>query len=400
MWFFVNIQIFFGNKTDKPHRIRNSMTILHVGNTANIGYYTTKQLRKYGIDCNLLFEPTGNFDDPLKADPSLNNQYPNWFVTYHRKQLFWKLKILKTMWKPKYDLIHAYFELPMFANFSNKPLVIQLLGTEFRKTAISNTRQGKLLRRAYRKAKVLLFSMPDHFPIYKKLGLKNGIFFPLLVDSNFYKPLEVERKNDDDRKFTILHPTNLDWNVKGNDILIKGFADFVKNNPNALLIIIERGSDSEKTRELISSLGITQNVKFIKGPIFSPELLNYYNKVDVVADAFRLPAVSGTTNESMCCEKPVICYYPKEEFEGIYSEHPPILNASNPVEVQTQLEILMNDSKRREIGRKGREWILKYNNPDLYVKKLQIIYESVLIGDEIDEIKKKLRKIMVLKEIN
>lgn len=375
------------------------MKILHAGNTANIGFYTTKQLRKNGIDCDLLLEPTGRIDDPITVDPLLNNQYPNWFISYSKKCWFWKLKILKNMWNNKYDIIHAYFELPIFANFSNKPLIVQVLGAEFRKTAIGNTLQGKLLRRAYRKAKVILISMPDHLPIYKRLGLKNGIFFPLLVDANYYKPMKIERKNND-AKFTILHLTNQNWEVKGNDILIKGYADFVKKQTRCLLIILEWGSDSEKTRELVHSLGIDRYVKFIKGPIFSPELLNYYNSVDVIADAFHLPAISGTTNESLCCEKPVICYYPKEEFEGVYSEHPPLLNASNPVEIRTQLEVLMDERKRSDIGKKGREWILKYNNPDLYVKKLQIIYESILIGDEIEEIRKNLSKIMSLKEIN
>lgn len=375
------------------------MKILQAGNTANIGYYTTKHLRKFGIDCDILFERTENYDDPINVESSLHNQYPSWCVTFSKKTDSWKLKILKTIWDKKYELIHAYGQYPKFTILSKKPLIIQALGTEFRNLNESNSIRGKLLLHAYQKARVLLFSMPDHIPIYKKLGLKTGIFFPLLVDSDYYHPLKVERTEPDD-KLLILHPTNLNWKFKGNNLLISGFANFVKKNPNSLLMIIERGVDSNKTRELVDSLGITKNVRYIKGPLFGPELLRYYNMADVVTDAFILPAISGTTNESFCCEKPVICYYPRDIFEEIYKEHPPIMNATNSIQVQEQLEALMDPKKRKEIGKKGREWILKYNNPEFYSMKLKIIYESVLNEDNIDKTKDKLGKIMPLKEMD
>jgi len=373
------------------------MKVLHAGNLVNVGYLTTKQLRKNNIDAELLLDPLGS--DPTKLDPDLKNGYPDWCIQYQRNKPFWKLKILKTMRKKKYDLIHAYVELPIFAYLSGKKFIVQALGSDFREMAISNSLRGIFLRRAYKKAKVILFSMPDHIPIYTKLGLKNGIFFPLLVDTTFFKPKKVER-GELVNKFLVLHATNLDWKLKGNDKLLNAFAKFVKTNPNSILIIIERGIDSQRTHDLVNSLKINDNVKFVKGPLNSIELQHYFNLVDVIAESFIFPAMSGITNESLCCEKPVITYYPKNDFEGVYIEHPPVLNASNAEEIYEHLETLKDENKRKNIGKKGREWISQYNDPAFYCTKLKVIYESVLKGNNIEKIRKNLSDISMTRNIH
>jgi len=373
------------------------MKILQVGNTANIGYLTTKQLRKDGIDVDLLLDPSGTF--PSKSDPSLKNGYPEWCIFYHRKKYFWKLKIIKTMRKKKYDLIHAYAETPIFAFLSGKKYIVQALGSDTRELALSNSIRGILLRMAYKKAKVILFAMPDLLPIYSKFGLKNCIFFPLMVDSSFYKPKKF-MDNEYHEKFVVFHPTNLIWRHKRNDILLKGFAKFVETNPKSILIIIDNGEDSEKTHQLVRSLGLNEKVKFIDGPLNSSELLHYYNLADVVADSFLFPAMSGITNEALCCEKPVITYCPPSTWEGFYPESPPILNSSTEDEVFQNLELLKDDKKRLEIGKKSREWITKYNDPYVYCTKFRSVYESVINGDNLGQIRDKLDKITLMRGLN
>jgi len=370
------------------------MKILQVGNTANIGYLTTRQLRKNGFDVDLLLDPSGTF--PFKFDPLLKNDYPEWCIFYHRKKSFWKFKILKTMREKKYDLIHAYVETPIFAYLSGKKFIVQALGSDTRELALTNSLRGMLLRRAYKKAKVILFAMPDLSPIYSKLGLKNCIFLPLMVDSSFYKPKKFLSSEYHD-KFVVFHPTNLIWRHKRNDTLLKGFAKFVKTNPKSILIIIDKGEDSEQTHQLAKSLGLNEMIKFINGPLNSSELLSYYNIADVVADSFLFPAMSGITNEALCCEKPVITYCPPSTWDGFYPEPPPILNSSTEAEVCQNLELLIDDKKRMEIGRKSREWITKYNDPSIYCSKLNSIYESVINGDNLGQIRDKLSKTTISK---
>jgi len=374
------------------------MKILFAGNLVNVNYHTVKQLRKDGIDAELLLDPSGT-NDPVNIDSNLKNGYPDWFHIYDRKKSNWKLVVIKTMRNKKFDLIHASAELPIFTNFSRKPFIVQALGSDFRELWLENSIKGKLLKRAYRKSKVILFSMPDHIPIYKKSGLKNGIFLPLIVDTSIFTP-QIIQNNPFKDKFVILHATSLIWNIKGNDLLINGFAEFIKKYPNSLLIIIERGIDSKRTRSLVHSLNLSDKVKFVNGPLDRVELLRYYNLSDVVADEFILPAMSGITNEALCCGKPVITCYPKDDFAGVYTENPPIFNANNSIEICKQLELLTDKKRRKEIGKKGREWIIKNNNPHIYSLKLKIIYESVLHGDNIDKIRENLKKITPLRSMN
>jgi hypothetical protein len=371
------------------------MKILQAGNMVNIGYLTSTLLRNYGLDVDLLLDVT--HPCPEKFDPKLLDGYPSWFIQYHLNKKFWKVQILKTMRKKKYDLIHAYVELPIFSYLSGKTFMIQALGSDFRELAISNSLRGKLLLKAYKKAKVILFSMPDHLPLYRKLNLNNGIFFPLPVDLTFFKPMYHEQYNS--QKFVIFHPTNLDWAIKRNDILIHGYAKFIKNNPNSLLLIIDRGVDSIKTKKLIHDLNLDAFVEYVDGPINSSKMREYYNSVDIIADAFLHPAMSGTTNESLCCKKPVVCFYPKKEFEGVYEEHPPIMNARNPDEVCSQFEKLSDKNFRDKVGKQGYEWVHKYNDPAFYSKKLSIIYETILDNGNVNEIKNNLKRITTLKEI-
>ncbi len=62
--------------------------------------------------------------------------------------------------------------------------------------------------------------------------------------------------------------------------------------------------------------------------------------------------------------------------------------------------MLVDIKKRIEMGKKGRLWILKYNNPDSYSTKLNIIYQSFLNGDKIEQIRENISQVTRLKKIN
>jgi len=368
------------------------MKVLHAGNMANLGYVISKQLRKEGIDVDLLLDPSGS--DPTSFDPTLKDIFPNWLILYDRKKFDWKIKIIKKMRDNKYDLIHSYVELPIFAYLSGRTYLAQTMGSDFRELALTNSIRGFLLRKAYKKAKVILFSSPNHAPIFTKLGLENGIFLPFFWDSSFFKPQSF-LENEYADKFLVFHPANLEWRLKGNDILVKGYADFVKANQNSLLIIIDRGIDSKRTHELVYSLGIENKVKFVNGPLNSTQLLRFYNLADVVADQFLMPGIGGIGKETLCCEKPLITYCPMNTFGEVYSEPPPVMSASNPTEVLQQLETLKDDRNRFEIGKKGRIWFTKHHDPHIYSLKIKSIYHSVLNNEKIDQIRENIKKITI-----
>ena len=356
---------------------------------ANIPYMIAKQIRTTGIDAELLMDenpkPSAN---PLYLDKSLDGKYPKWIKTFNKKKS-WKKKVLQTMRNNSYDLIHSYVEFPIFAYLSNKPFVAHPQGSDIREMAFSNSFRGILLRRAYRKAKAVIVSSPEQIFLLKKLKLANGILIPISPEYPFFQPENISRKNFSD-KFVIFHPANLDWKNKGNDILIKGFAKAIKQHPNMLLIIVDRGVDSSKTHSLVNSLNIKDKVKFINGPLNYPDLRYYYNTSDVVADQFHLGELGGIARETLCCAKPLLTSFNQEKYKEIFHDLPPISNASTINDVVEQLISLSNSSIREKNAKLGRVWIEKNISPVVVSEKLLLLYQGILSGENTKQIRKKI----------
>lgn len=367
------------------------MKVLYVGNLANIGYYHVLELRKLNIDIDLLMEknplPTA---DPLQRDPTLT-EYPHWIRWYDRRRAAWKIDILRMMRESKYDLIHAHAELPIFASFSGKPFIAQTMGSDLSEMAFTNSLRGIFLRRAYRKAKVVLYGTPDQPSLLKQLGMKNAVFLPLISDLSFFKPQKIVDEKFKD-KFVVFHPASHIWNIKGNDTIITAFGKFLKINPHAILIMINWGKDVQKSKELVKSLGIENNVLILE-QLSAKELLYYYNICDVVADQFIQPGIGAIGIETLFCEKPLIIKCDEDAYHGLYPEPIPLLNASTIEEILEKLRQSMDEKTRSLLAKKGKEWAEKYLSPNVIARKSVAIYESVLKGDKIEIIKEKISEI-------
>lgn len=364
------------------------MKILHAGNMANLAYVICRQLQKNGINVELIMDSNPHKgSDPLRFDPELNNKYPDFIHFFNKKKFNWKINLIRKMRDRKYDIIHSYVEFPIFASLSNKPFIAHTQGSDFRELARTKSLKGILLRRAYKKAKVILFFQPDHLPIFSELNLKNGIFLPPLWDTSFFRSKQIER---DESKFIIFHPANLEFRLKGNEKLIEGFSQFVTKNKNAELIIVDRGIDSKNVHNLVKKYKIQNFVKFIKGPLNSEELLKYYNSSDVIADQFELGALGSIGWEAFSCKKPLLAYVNQTQYENVYGESPPIANASNAFEVKNMLEKLTEKEFCKTLGENGYNWIIKHHSPQIFTKKIIKIYEFILDGKSIEVLRKEL----------
>jgi glycosyltransferase involved in cell wall biosynthesis len=367
------------------------MKILHAGNLMNLGYINTKYLRNVNIDAELLMEidpPVGS--DPLPFDSTLNNKFPPWINFYNKKKSSWKFQIIKKMREKQYDLIHAYVELPIFSYLSRKPFIVQTQGSDFRELALTNSIRGILLRRAYKKAKLIILSQADHTKLISKFKLNNTIFMPMMCNTDFFSPKHFEKKLVED-KFVVFHPTRQNWKGKKNYILIQGFAKFVKKYSNSILVVLNFGPDSNKVKELVSSLGIEKNVHLIEQRLDSMKLLEYYNRCDVIADQFGITgSIGSTTLEAMSCEKPLLISVDKKLHRELYGEEIPAMRTVDPDSVSNALEILQDDAIRRNIGQSSRKWVLKHHSTQVIIKKLQIIYSGISNGESIINIREKL----------
>ena len=92
-------------------------------------------------------------------------------------------------------------------------------------------------------------------------------------------------------------------------------------------------------------------------------------------------------NPQVMLGKPVICYIRPEWLDSVrreipeYAEELPIISAT-PDTVETVLYDLITDpEKRREIGRRSRNFALKWHSAEVGGRRFDDIYKRLLHGD-------------------
>jgi hypothetical protein len=203
-------------------------------------------------------------------------------------------------------------------------------------------------------------------------------------------------------KFIALHHARLlwynragvlasDWQKisKNNHWVIKAFSDFVtiRKDLNPKLIIIEYGPDILETKELISTLGISESVVWLP-KLSRKELLLILQKVDIgVGQFYDIPKMhwGGAGWEVIASGKPLIQGFIFEDgdFEKIYGyPPPPILKVKGEDEILQKLLYLAEHPERSvSIGKETKRWFNKYNGSSLakqWVELLEIASQSTI----------------------
>ena len=153
-----------------------------------------------------------------------------------------------------------------------------------------------------------------------------------------------------------------DFENKGNDIMIRGIALFLKSMPVPLDIhLVEKGLHVKESKELIEELGFSHMVTWHKQMPFK-ELQYHIKHADIVFDQLGSHYVSGGLY-SMLQGRPVIGNARPDVFDKLLGEPTLLCHAQTMEEVKEWLIKLVNDPALREdIGKKSREYVLRHFN--------------------------------------
>ena len=365
------------------------MRIVIAGNLANNGYFLTKLLRNEGISANLLLKKNPIItEDPKSIDHF--KEYPEWIEFWDGSKFNWKYQIIKKM--RQYDLVHASTELPIFAYLSRKPFVAFTTGADIAKLANEKSIKGFLLRRAYKKAAVVVFAAPYQEKYVNRLKIKKSLYIPILWDHTKFTSKYHNKINNE--KFVIFHPTNHVWNYKKNDRFMRAFVRISKEYKNIHLILINRGSDFEKSLDVIGKDILREKVTIIPETLSQSQLIDYYHNSDLIVDQFGVGSTGLIGQEVMACEKPLLQYIDVDMYKKFYSETPPILNAETENEIYIAIQNVLNDPKLGiKIGKKSREWILKYHDHKKIVQKYIYLYKAINEKESFNKIREKIQLI-------
>jgi glycosyltransferase involved in cell wall biosynthesis len=129
---------------------------------------------------------------------------------------------------------------------------------------------------------------------------------------------------------------------------------------------------------MIAQLGIGASVHLLPYAMSKSRLLRYYRAADIVADQFTVGSYGASALEAMSCARPLLIHLDRARYDGAFPEFPPVLNVSEPAEIATALERLIDDAAlRARLGAASRAWIIDNHGGSLVARTLSLC-EAVL----------------------
>jgi glycosyltransferase involved in cell wall biosynthesis len=341
---------------------------------------------------------------PEADDPSMAGGRPDWV---HAGDWGTAWSILAPRRAPitkalaDFDLVVASGVGPVFAQHAGRPWCFYVTGgdltvkpfplTFWRWYPTWSQRAGQVVagahqRRAVRRAdQLLLQPFAPMVDAADRLGIaadrRSPGYFPLPVDTERFSPDGPVDGVAADATFVVFHPSRLvlddsprmrrtgQW--KGNDVLIRGFADLVRARVTARprLVLIDQpvSRDREQVRRLVAELRIEDEVVWIVPPrgehLTQPEMAALYRRADIVCGEFGIGWFGYVVLEGAASGRAVLSHVDQAVMSQMYPWHP-IIDASTPGEVCRRLtELARSPGLAREAGERGRAWIEAFHAP-------------------------------------
>lgn len=167
--------------------------------------------------------------------------------------------------------------------------------------------------------------------------------------------------------------------IKSNDVLIRGFAAFVRTNAarSPLLVLVEYGQDVGFSKKLIKELGIEKYVHWL--PLLSrKEIMFLLEHVHLGGAELGGVMWGGTGWEFLSKGVPFFQYVnlSEEEFREMTggAPMPPFLNVKNEMEIKDHLVDFISDTKKyRNIGSELKSWFEQHNGTSLAGKFVDLL---------------------------
>jgi len=350
-----------------------------VGN-ANFGYAMAKELRRKGIESDLLISkqiisgPNASINDPRSHDNEIKS-YPDWvhFAPINsRTKIFQITKIMKN-----YDIIHAYNATPIHAMLSKVPYIAQTGGDELRIKAFEKSLTGYLLKRSYKKADQFIYVWPIHKPLVEKLGIKNPIYLPRVWEPQNFK--KNGQDHPEENKLTIFLPTAEIWETKGNDKFIYAFVKLCKEVDNIQLLFVDWGPDSQKAKKLLDTPHVKEKVEIIKGPISREKMSEYMGKSDLLVDQFNSGSFTRMAIKAFKFGIPILINIDEKIHKELHGESPPVVNVKTSDDIYKELkELSTSKDKLQKIADNAKTWYEKHYQLEKTLIKYIEIYKRIL----------------------
>lgn len=309
---------------------------------------------------------------PERTDRLVGRDFRNYYLDHRH----WRALL------PHYDAVIGYATdgvFPLLCGF--RPYFAFEHGT-IRNIPFEANMQGRLCALTYRKADGVFITNCDNLKAAQKLGLQNFRFVPHPMPTAGPpidpKSIREELKRQHGCEFIVFHPSRQHWSAgrhsdweKGNDILIRGFARFVKEiEPKAHAVFVKWGQTIRESRELIDELGISHAVSWVD-PMPNPRLLAYIEASDATADQFYLGAFGSIMPKALMLGRPCLIKFDPDMHRWCFDEMPPVANCGTPEETFEALLRMRRDPPALQAMQEGsRRWFQQHHSNDRVAQTL------------------------------
>jgi glycosyltransferase involved in cell wall biosynthesis len=118
----------------------------------------------------------------------------------------------------------------------------------------------------------------------------------------------------------------------------------------------------------------------------SREVRYYQAQADIVVDMLTFGMFGANVREAMMLGKPVVNYLRPEFMDQMRAEVPeyvdelPIVNATPETVGDVLRDLVDDEEKREEIGRRSREFAVKWHSADAAARRFDVIYGNLIAG--------------------
>jgi len=169
--------------------------------------------------------------------------------------------------------------------------------------------------------------------------------------------------------------------IKGVDILIKAYANLLREFRHAKLVIV--GPDDgylSSCKELAIRLGVEKKILFT-GPLYGGEKLQVYVDADVFVSPSRYEVFGMTVLEACACAKSVVATNVAAAAQGIIINGRTgfLVQPENVLELAEALGYLLtNEAESLKMGMQAREDVMNMFSVQGVVDKMENLYEKIL----------------------
>ncbi len=302
-------------------------------------------------------------------------------------------KALAEVFKPLfeyYDVIVGYSTDGIWPKLAGHKYIAYEHGT-IRTLPFEDSLAGRLCKYVYQEADAVIVSNFDNNHAADKLALKNYTCIPHYINEMNVAPNVGQSIRDHYRaeygaNFIIYNPSRQHWSYqrdegweKGNDLFIRGFAQFVKDTcPNAIAIMTHWGASLNESKELIKQLGIENNVDWVE-PVPHKRMIQYIHASHLVSDQFLLGTFGGIPAKAFMHGRPVLSSFDPKLHEWCFSEMPPFLPARTVTEIVTSLEkSYLDEVFYTETAKKSAKWYEKEHSNQVLLSRMSKVMVEII----------------------